>query len=179
MKEPKEVQVFSGFVLSAHLRLCYSFWRRSSGLCRWVISWYRWIIVMDCPFHSVPLAKPGLSALGSAEAQNKVCRYKSHHRLQAMWQIGPVRRVVFYVSVTWFSLRWNPSAEWQDDPKRRIKQQYLEHFIQTFWILLLVFCTSWPSVECYTFLQTFRYAASHCNGVVATALLFKWNLIYL
>lgn len=47
-------------------------------------------------FHSVSLAHPGFVVLRSAPAQNKVCRYKYHQRLQAVWLRRSVRRVLFF-----------------------------------------------------------------------------------
>lgn len=55
------------------------------------------IIVTNRLFHFVSLAHPGFAVLNSsALGQSKVCRYKYHHRILAVWQRPSARRVFFF-----------------------------------------------------------------------------------
>lgn len=99
-----------------------------SFFCLWGISW-KWWIISVC-FILFFLAHPGLAVLkSSASYQNKVCRHKYHHLLQALWRGLSVRRVFFFE--TWLLLMWNP-----DDETRWSWKKSKVVLSKTLWIII-------------------------------------------
>lgn len=101
------------------------------------VTYFLWLMNHFSPFHLVSLPHPGFVHLrASAPVQNKVCKYKHHFRLQAVWPRWSERRALSVE--TWLPLirdrrKWN--VETQDDPERRVKWCYPRHFIEALWLI--------------------------------------------